>query len=72
MLPPCVRSVMEWMGGATGARPRARRVLRHESRAVTALEYGLIASVIAVLIVGSVRALGTSTSATFDKIATTL
>jgi pilus assembly protein Flp/PilA len=48
------------------------RAVRLNRAAVTAMEYGLIASIIAVLIVGSVRSLGTSTSTTFNKVATSL
>ena len=36
----------------------------------TAIEYGLIAALIAVAIIGAVTALGENASATFDKIAT--
>lgn len=35
----------------------------------TAIEYGLIAALIAVAIIGAVTALGTNASATFDKVA---
>ncbi|MEL6860969.1 MAG: Flp family type IVb pilin [Pseudomonadota bacterium] len=35
----------------------------------TAVEYGLIAALIAVVIIGSVTALGENTSSTFNKIA---
>ena len=44
------------------------RVLANDERGVTALEYGLIAGLIAVVIVGSVTALGTTLSATFNII----
>lgn len=36
----------------------------------TALEYGLIAALIAVVILGAVRTLGTNLNVTFDKIST--
>ncbi|MBO0734614.1 MAG: Flp family type IVb pilin [Methylocapsa sp.] len=39
---------------------------------VTAIEYGLIAAAIAVIIIGSVQALGTSVSATFSAVTTAL
>ena len=42
--------------------------LRGDKRAVTALEYGLIASLIAVFIIGAVSALGTGLSSTFSTI----
>jgi pilus assembly protein Flp/PilA len=35
----------------------------------TAIEYGLIAALIAVVIIAAVTALGTNISATFDKVA---
>ena len=39
---------------------------------VTAIEYGLIAALIAVVIIVAVTSVGTSLSATFDSIATAL
>ena len=44
------------------------RNLFNDRRGVTALEYGLIAALIAVVIIGSVQTLGGSISATFDKV----
>jgi pilus assembly protein Flp/PilA len=43
------------------------RFLKDESGA-TAIEYGLIAALIAVAIIGGVTALGTSTNAAFNKV----
>ena len=45
-----------------------RKFFKNESGA-TAIEYGLIAALIAVAIIGAVSALGTNTSTTFDKVA---
>lgn len=42
---------------------------KNESGA-TAIEYGLIAALIAVAIIGAVSALGKNTSTTFNKVAT--
>ena len=42
--------------------------LKADKRAVTAMEYGLIAALIAVVIIGSVTALGTKLSGTFATI----
>lgn len=39
---------------------------------VTAIEYGLIAALIAVAIIGGVSAIGTKLSSTFDKVSTSL
>lgn len=47
-------------------------VMRADRRAVTALEYALIASLVAVVIIVAVRLLGTNLSTTFQKVATTL
>ncbi|MEX1249571.1 MAG: Flp family type IVb pilin [Hyphomonas sp.] len=44
------------------------RFLKDESGA-TAIEYGLIAALIAVAIIGGVTALGNNAAATFDKVA---
>ena len=48
------------------------RALMTDERGVTALEYGLIAGLIAVVIVTSVRALGTQLTATFASISAAL
>ena len=42
--------------------------LKRDEKGVTALEYGLIAALIAVVIIGAVTTLGTSLSATFGGI----
>lgn len=42
--------------------------LKHDKRAVTALEYALIAGLIAVVIIGAVTTLGTSISSVFTKV----
>ena len=44
-----------------------RKFFKNESGA-TAIEYGLIAALIAVAIVGAVTTLGTKTSGTFNKV----
>ena len=43
-----------------------------DKRAVTAIEYALIAALIAVVIVGAVTALGGSVSTTFNNVASEL
>ena len=48
------------------------RALAKDERAVTALEYGLIAGLIAVAIVGTAGALGTKLSGLFTTIAADL
>ena len=50
---------------------RVRNFLSDES-GVTAIEYALIASLIAVAIIGAVTSVGTSISGTFNTISTTL
>ena len=47
------------------------RFLRNESGA-TAIEYGLIAALIAVVIIGAVTAVGTKLSTTFTTVSTSL
>jgi len=47
------------------------KFLKHESGA-TAIEYGLIAALIAVVIIGAVTAVGTSLSTTFTSVSTGL
>jgi pilus assembly protein Flp/PilA len=48
------------------------RALAKDERGVTALEYGLIAGLVAVVIVTSVTALGTRLNTTFTSIASAL
>ncbi|MDE2133469.1 MAG: Flp family type IVb pilin [Alphaproteobacteria bacterium] len=47
------------------------RFLRDESGA-TAIEYGLIAALIAVVIIGTLTAIGTNLSTKFNSVATSL
>ena len=47
-------------------------MLRSDKRAVTALEYGLIASLIAVVIITGVTSVGTKASAAFTSISATM
>ncbi len=49
----------------------ATRFLKDESGA-TAIEYGLIAALIAVVIIGAVTTLGSNTSDAFDNVATAM
>jgi pilus assembly protein Flp/PilA len=46
-----------------------KNFLRNESGA-TAIEYGLIAALIAVVIIGAVTSVGTSLNSTFGKVST--
>jgi pilus assembly protein Flp/PilA len=46
--------------------------LKNDRRGVTALEYGLIASLIAVVIISGVTAVGQNAEATFQSIATAM
>jgi pilus assembly protein Flp/PilA len=46
--------------------------LKLDRRGVTALEYGLIAALIAVVIIGAVTTLGSNLSTTFNNVATSL
>ena len=44
------------------------RKFKHNQAGVTAIEYGLIAALIAVVIIGAVTLVGTELSKTFNKI----
>lgn len=46
--------------------------LRNDKRGVTAIEYGLIAAFIAVLIIAGVKGIGTGLSTTFGNVNTSL
>jgi pilus assembly protein Flp/PilA len=46
--------------------------LSRKEEGVTALEYGLIAALIAVVIIAAVKLLGTNISGTFNAVATTM
>lgn len=43
--------------------------MKSDERGVTAIEYGMIAALIAIVIIGSVSAIGTSLSSKFSSIA---
>jgi pilus assembly protein Flp/PilA len=45
---------------------------RRDSKGVTAMEYGLIAALIAVVIIGALTTIGTSLTAMFGKISAAL
>jgi pilus assembly protein Flp/PilA len=45
---------------------------RQDRRAVTALEYGLIAALVAVVIIGAVRTVGTNANTAFTSVGTAL
>jgi len=51
---------------------RTALALKTDRRAVTAIEYALIAALIAVVIIGAVSLLGTSISSTFNKVSSEL
>jgi pilus assembly protein Flp/PilA len=51
---------------------RTALALKADKRAVTAIEYALIAALIAVVIIGAVSSLGTGVSSTFNKVASEL
>ncbi|MEQ8177993.1 MAG: Flp family type IVb pilin [Amphiplicatus sp.] len=44
----------------------------NDEEGATAIEYGLIAALIAVAIIGAITAVGTSLSATFSEVASSL
>ena len=48
---------------------KTARALLADRKGVTALEYGLIASLIAVAIIGAVTTLGTNLTSVFNKVA---
>jgi pilus assembly protein Flp/PilA len=48
------------------------KALARKDEGVTAIEYGLIAALIAVVIIGAVTLVGNGVSSTFDRIATAL
>jgi pilus assembly protein Flp/PilA len=47
-------------------------VLAHDENGATAIEYGLIAALISVVIITAVKATGVNLSSTFTKVATNL
>jgi pilus assembly protein Flp/PilA len=51
---------------------QALPLLRQDKRAVTAIEYALIAALIAVVIVGAATQLGNNVSSTFNSVASEL
>jgi pilus assembly protein Flp/PilA len=51
---------------------QAALALKTDRRAVTAIEYGLIAALIAVVIIVAVTSIGTNLTTTFNRVATEL
>lgn len=51
---------------------KAAKNITRDRRGVTAIEYGLIAAFIAVLIIAGVKGIGTGLSTTFNKVSTSL
>jgi len=51
---------------------RNLRTLKSDTKAATAIEYGLIAALIAVVLVVAVSALGTTLAATFTSVTSSL
>lgn len=58
-----MRVYFDFLSAHLGLRPLAR-----DRRGATALEYGLIAALIAVVIIGAVTALGTGINTSFTKV----
>jgi pilus assembly protein Flp/PilA len=46
--------------------------VRRDTRAVTAMEYGLIASLIAIVVIGAITTVGTNLSSVFSSVASSL
>jgi len=51
---------------------RTALALKTDKRAVTAIEYALIAALIAVVIIGAVSLLGNNISSTFNRVSSSL
>ena len=51
---------------------KSRKALSSDERGVTALEYGLIAGLMAAILVGAITPLGTALTSTFATIASSL
>lgn len=51
---------------------RAAIFLKNDRKGVTAMEYGLIAALVAVVIITALQLVGTNLTAIFNKIATSL
>ena len=76
-----LRARVRLAGSARRAGPRPAEGVRHDQDTpgflsnqdgATAIEYALIASLIAVFIVGALAALGTNLSSEFDEVCTSL
>ena len=65
-----MRIILAWLGRGKGFKDRPR--LTEDTRGVTAIEYGLIAALIAIAAIAAMTALGTSLSNTFSDVASTL
>ena len=68
----CNLSLLLGSVGVKGARNETIRRLMEETNGVTAIEYGLIAALIAIAAILAMTAVGTSLSDTFSYISTEL
>jgi pilus assembly protein Flp/PilA len=69
MMTGCVSSLR---GLVEGKGSRIVRRLTEDRRGVTAIEYGLIAALVAIAAIAAMTSLGTSLSSTFSNVASTL
>jgi pilus assembly protein Flp/PilA len=69
MMTGCVSSLR---GLVEGKGFRIVRRLTEDRRGVTAIEYGLIAALVAIAAIAAMTSLGTSLSSTFSNVASTL
>ena len=67
----CVSFLLGSFGGNGAQNAIIRRLMEDES-GVTAIEYGLIAALIAIAAIGAMTALGGSLSSTFSNVASAL
>ena len=67
----CLSFLLDWTS-AKGARNKTVRRLMEETNGVTAIEYGLIAALIAIAAILAMTAVGTRLSDTFSYISTEL
>jgi pilus assembly protein Flp/PilA len=64
-----VSSMIDYLAAVVGTKLAPILRLKRDARAVTALEYGLIAALIAVVIITAVTAVGTKLSTVFSTVA---
>jgi pilus assembly protein Flp/PilA len=66
------RDIQRGLGATMHSLGRCARIFLRDERGVTAIEYSLIAALVALVIIAAITSLGTSLKTTFNTVATSI